>query len=185
MQKLHSEPGPHLILFSTRYDQVRNPRNGLTHTVVVLEGNDAAQVVALTPDDKILLVRQYRFGIGDYTLELPGGMIDTGETPRSRRPPRAARRNRPRSRALAVLGQEPLQPRIHVGIRTPLCGVGVSVGGRARPRLRRGHPTGGHRPQRSAPPPAGRGVPASAHGVRFVGVLCGWYLKNSFLGDGK
>lgn len=81
MQKLHSEPGPHLRLFSTRYDQVRNPRNGLTHTVVVLEGNDAAQVVALTPDDKILLVRQYRFGIGDYTLELPGGMIDAGEAP--------------------------------------------------------------------------------------------------------
>lgn len=81
MQKLSSTAGPHLRLFDTRYDQLLNPRTGLEQTAVVLEGNDAAQIVALTPDDKILLVRQYRFGIGEYTLELPGGMIDAGETP--------------------------------------------------------------------------------------------------------
>ena len=48
--------------------------------MVVLESPDAANVVARRASDgAILFVEQYRFGIGRYTLELPGGMVDTGE----------------------------------------------------------------------------------------------------------
>ena len=47
----------------------------------LLDFPDWAQVVALTPDDRIVLVRQYRHGIGRVTLELPGGIVDPGETP--------------------------------------------------------------------------------------------------------
>jgi 8-oxo-dGTP pyrophosphatase MutT (NUDIX family) len=47
----------------------------------LLDFPDWAQIVAITPDDRIVLVRQYRHGIGRVTLELPGGIVDPGETP--------------------------------------------------------------------------------------------------------
>lgn len=78
-QRQYSEPGPDLKLFRARFDFMTNPRNGLTERMVVLESPHAVNVVALTPRHEILLVRQYRFGIGYETLELPGGIIDAGE----------------------------------------------------------------------------------------------------------
>ena len=42
----------------------------------------SAGVFRPTADGQVLLVRQWRFGIGAPTLEIPGGMVDPGETPR-------------------------------------------------------------------------------------------------------
>jgi 8-oxo-dGTP pyrophosphatase MutT (NUDIX family) len=36
-------------------------------------------VVALTDDDHVILIRQFRFGTWAPTLEIPGGMVDPGE----------------------------------------------------------------------------------------------------------
>jgi 8-oxo-dGTP pyrophosphatase MutT (NUDIX family) len=38
-------------------------------------------VVPLTDDRRVVMVRQYRFGIDGFTLEIPGGMCDGGEPP--------------------------------------------------------------------------------------------------------
>ena len=80
-QRVRSESGPDLKLFKARFDWMRNPRNGLEERMIVLEGADSVNVVALTADGGMLFVRQYRFGIGNYTLELPGGIVDKGEAP--------------------------------------------------------------------------------------------------------
>lgn len=40
---------------------------------------DAVAICALTEDDKMVLIRQYRYAIGDYIYELPAGLIDDGE----------------------------------------------------------------------------------------------------------
>jgi len=74
-----SEKGPALKIFNVRFDHMRNPRNGERERMVILESPDAANVVTVDGNGKILFVRQYRFGIGRYTLELPGGMIDEEE----------------------------------------------------------------------------------------------------------
>ncbi len=42
---------------------------------------DWCNVVAVTPDDELVLVWQHRFGTDALSLELPGGMIDRGEAP--------------------------------------------------------------------------------------------------------
>lgn len=42
---------------------------------------DYASLIALTDDRSILLVRQYRPAVERYTLELPSGLVDPGETP--------------------------------------------------------------------------------------------------------
>ncbi|MFK7936623.1 MAG: NUDIX hydrolase [Saprospiraceae bacterium] len=76
---LKSEPGEDLSIFRVRFDHLVNPRNQTELRATVLESNDSANVVAITENDEIVLVRQYRFGIQDYTLELPGGFIDQGE----------------------------------------------------------------------------------------------------------
>ena len=38
-------------------------------------------MVALTPDGRLVLVRQFRFGRDDFSLEIPGGIIEAGEDP--------------------------------------------------------------------------------------------------------
>ncbi|HMQ45799.1 MAG TPA: NUDIX hydrolase [Saprospiraceae bacterium] len=77
--KKSSAKGPDLKLFKARYDLMVNPRNGKSEQMIILESNDSVNVVALTPDRHVLFVRQYRFGIADYTLELPGGIVDAQE----------------------------------------------------------------------------------------------------------
>jgi 8-oxo-dGTP pyrophosphatase MutT (NUDIX family) len=42
---------------------------------------DWCNVVAVTPDDHVVLVWQYRFGSDALSLEIPGGVIDAGEAP--------------------------------------------------------------------------------------------------------
>lgn len=42
---------------------------------------DYSSVLALTEQGRVLLVRQYRPAVERYTLELPSGLIDPGETP--------------------------------------------------------------------------------------------------------
>ena len=42
---------------------------------------DYAAVVAITDEQQVLIVRQYRPAVERYTLELPSGLVDAGETP--------------------------------------------------------------------------------------------------------
>lgn len=46
-----------------------------------IEHNGAAAVVAITGDDKIILVRQYRNSIDRHTLELPAGGVNEKDEP--------------------------------------------------------------------------------------------------------
>jgi 8-oxo-dGTP pyrophosphatase MutT (NUDIX family) len=54
----------------------------------VLDVVDWVNVVALTDDDRLVLVEQYRHGVERTTLEIPGGMVDRGDAS----PEAAARR---------------------------------------------------------------------------------------------
>ena len=47
----------------------------------VIENPDWVNVVAVTKDHHIVLIEQFRHGIGEITLEIPGGMIDGDESP--------------------------------------------------------------------------------------------------------
>ena len=76
---IKSEPVIDLNIVNIRHDFYKNPRNQKVVKTIAIEGNNAANVIAKTVADKIIMVRQFRFGIGDYTLEIPGGMIDEGE----------------------------------------------------------------------------------------------------------
>jgi len=47
----------------------------------VLEYPDWANAIALTKDNKIILVRQYRHAADIISLEIPGGVVEPGEDP--------------------------------------------------------------------------------------------------------
>lgn len=47
----------------------------------VRESRGFCVVFALTADERVVLVRQYKHGIGEIVVELPAGAIDPGETP--------------------------------------------------------------------------------------------------------
>lgn len=68
-------------IFSLRRDTVVSPRTGREHEFVVVESLDWVSVMAFDLADRLIMVRQYRHGIGEVTLELPGGIVDGGLSP--------------------------------------------------------------------------------------------------------
>ena len=77
--RVKSERGPDLIVFRSRFDRMTHPLSGEEMDRLVLECGDWVNVVALTSERRLVVVRQYRFGSADVTTEVPGGMIDPGE----------------------------------------------------------------------------------------------------------
>ncbi len=80
-EKIGSEPGPELPLFRVRFDVMRHPTSSVTFKRLVLETNDWVTVVAVTSDRRIIMVEQYRFGVGGLTTEPVAGMVDSCEEP--------------------------------------------------------------------------------------------------------
>jgi 8-oxo-dGTP pyrophosphatase MutT (NUDIX family) len=76
---LKSEPGPDLRVFKSRFDWRVNPRNRHQLQCLVLESRDWVNVVARTPEKEFILVKQFRFGRGEVSIEIPGGLVDEGE----------------------------------------------------------------------------------------------------------
>lgn len=48
---------------------------------VVIDSPDWVNVVALTDDDEVLIIEQFRHGTEEVTVEIPGGAVDPGEEP--------------------------------------------------------------------------------------------------------
>ncbi len=46
----------------------------------IVEHNGAVAMLALTDDDNVVMVRQYRYACGRPVLEIPAGKIDRGDT---------------------------------------------------------------------------------------------------------
>jgi 8-oxo-dGTP pyrophosphatase MutT (NUDIX family) len=66
--------------YRVRRDEVELP-DGSRIDYYLADQRDVAIVLALTPGDEVLMVRQYKHGAGRVELELPGGLIDPGEAP--------------------------------------------------------------------------------------------------------
>jgi len=62
----------------SRFHRVSDDKEG---DFFVLDTNDWVNVLAVTKKKELVLVRQYRFGTEEFSLEPPGGVIEKGETP--------------------------------------------------------------------------------------------------------
>ncbi|MCB8977005.1 MAG: NUDIX hydrolase [Ardenticatenaceae bacterium] len=78
-EKLDSEEIANYRIFKMRRDVRRSPRTGAEHSFFVLQSPDWVNVVALTPENQVVLIHQFRHGTERVTLEIPGGMVDPHE----------------------------------------------------------------------------------------------------------
>ena len=66
------------IIVTLKVDQAQLP-DGKVATREVVEHPGGVSVVALTPEDQVLMVRQFRYAQGEVLLELPAGKLERGE----------------------------------------------------------------------------------------------------------
>jgi ADP-ribose pyrophosphatase len=79
-KKVGSTPIGDFRVFKLRSDRSISPRTGQEHDFFVLDSPGWVNVVALTPDQKLVMVEQFRHGSDTVELEIPGGVMDAGET---------------------------------------------------------------------------------------------------------
>lgn len=68
-------------IFSVESVDFHHPQRAAPQDFFVINAPDWVNVIALTPDGRLVLVRQFRYGIDDFSVEIPGGVIDLGEDP--------------------------------------------------------------------------------------------------------
>ena len=59
----------------------RRQSDGVEGEFFVLDTNDWVNVLAVTPEQELVMVRQFRYGTKEFSLEPPGGVIENGEDP--------------------------------------------------------------------------------------------------------
>lgn len=59
----------------------RSPRTGGDLGFLVIDSAEWVNVIALTGDERFVLVRQFRQGPAKFTIEIPGGVVEEHETP--------------------------------------------------------------------------------------------------------
>lgn len=67
-------------IFKLRSDLRVSPRTGKEHDFFVLESPNWVNVVAVTADNQLVMIEQFRAGTATVELEIPGGMMDAGES---------------------------------------------------------------------------------------------------------
>lgn len=68
-------------IFSLKKSTRVNPRTKTAIDFVRIDGLDWANIIPLTADNQVILIRQYRHGSDEYTWEIPGGCVELNEDP--------------------------------------------------------------------------------------------------------
>ncbi len=66
---------------TARCDRVQLPKGTVIDEYYVLEYPDWVNVIAITPDDRFVFVRQYRYALGKTVNEIVAGVCEPGEDP--------------------------------------------------------------------------------------------------------
>ncbi len=80
-KKLSSEYISRHPYFTARKDAYQTPSSKIVDPYFVVELPASVVAMALTVDNEILMVKQYRYPVNEELLELPGGFIDADEQP--------------------------------------------------------------------------------------------------------
>ncbi|OUW18731.1 MAG: hypothetical protein CBD18_02170 [Opitutales bacterium TMED158] len=78
---LEEEHLQHCKVFDVHKATMESPLTGEPHPFYRIESPPWVNIVALTEAEELVLVRQFRHGSRVVTLEIPGGLVDPGETP--------------------------------------------------------------------------------------------------------
>jgi len=75
-KQISTKPLGKFRIFNVRADRKISPRTRVEHDFFVIGCANWVNVLAITPDQKLVMVQQYRHGSNTVELEIPGGMID-------------------------------------------------------------------------------------------------------------
>ena len=78
-QKIGSKPLGDFRIFTLRSDRAASPRTGKEHDFFIIDCVNWVNVIAITPDIRLVMVEQYRHGTNTVELEIPGGMVDRAD----------------------------------------------------------------------------------------------------------
>jgi ADP-ribose pyrophosphatase len=75
-QTLSSRPVGDFRIFRIRTDRLVSPRTQQEHDFYVIDCVNWVNVIAVTPEQELVMIEQYRHGSKTVELEIPGGMMD-------------------------------------------------------------------------------------------------------------
>ena len=75
-KRVGSKPAGDFKIFTIRSDRLVSPRTQQEHDFYVIDCVNWVNVIAVTPENQLVMIEQYRHGSGTVELEIPGGMID-------------------------------------------------------------------------------------------------------------
>lgn len=75
-QKIGSQSLGDFRIFTVRSDRAVSPRTGKEHDFFIIDCVNWVNLIAVTPDNQLVMVEQYRHGTNTVELEIPGGMLD-------------------------------------------------------------------------------------------------------------
>ena len=79
-KRIRSETVADCRVFNVRKDFSKRESDEAEHSFFVIENPDWVNVIALTENGNVILIEQYRHGSEEIILEIPGGMVDEGES---------------------------------------------------------------------------------------------------------
>jgi ADP-ribose pyrophosphatase len=68
-------------IFRVRHDLYRFEPSGAERDFVILDCPNWVNIIPITTDGQVVLIRQFRHGTKTVTLEVPGGVVERDETP--------------------------------------------------------------------------------------------------------
>jgi 8-oxo-dGTP pyrophosphatase MutT (NUDIX family) len=80
-QTLHTEYISNHQYFTARKDRYQLASGKIVDPYYVVEMPSSATAMAITANNEVILVEQYRHPVSENLLELPGGFVDPGEDP--------------------------------------------------------------------------------------------------------
>jgi len=78
-KKISSKQVADYRIFQVHENVSESPVTGEAHTFYALHSRDWTNVVAVTPENRVVMVRQYRHGIDEISLEIPAGRVETND----------------------------------------------------------------------------------------------------------
>lgn len=80
-EKRASRPLAQTKILDLSLTKFHHPLRATEREFVTISGPDWVNVVAVTAREELVLVRQFRYGANDFSLEVPGGVVERGEDP--------------------------------------------------------------------------------------------------------
>jgi len=68
-------------IFTLRTEMWLSPKDGVSYPFSIVDAHDWVNIIALTDDQQVVMVRQFRVGTRRTTLEIPGGGVELNEDP--------------------------------------------------------------------------------------------------------